>query len=209
MFAWSASAAGPYVVDDADIADLNTLQNEDWISQTNKGETLEVINGAYQILKNTELTLQATHNVQHGNHSDILSPQMKYLWRNGEGDTVRSSVVIGSEYLADGGRMSDFYAYVPASLRATDKLDVNVDLGGEYIRQTGQHIATWGIGTEYHATPELSFVSEVFGDDRETPGFQLGPHYVVSKAMELDLVYGHNVFNQSEDVVTAGLTLNL
>ena len=71
----AAYASGPYIVDDADIAPPRILQNENWITHTDKGETLEVINGIYTIMPDTELTLQGTHDMARDQHNISVSPQ--------------------------------------------------------------------------------------------------------------------------------------
>ena len=206
LWGCQAMAAGPYIVDDAGIVDPNTFQSESWVSRTSKSETLAVVNGAYRVM-GSEVTVQEAHDDQSGNGSDMLSSQIKYRWREGDNTgCVASSLVVGGSYSGYTSSVSGLYAYVPATVNLTESLDLNVNVGWQYTKTGNQNVATWGIGTEYHFDPALSFVSEIFGHDSECPGFQLGSRAILTDNFQLNAVYGHNVFGASENVMTVGFT---
>lgn len=204
-----AMAASAYLVDEANVLAPNTFQNENWLSHTSKNETVAVVNAAYRI-GDAEVTLQETHDVLDDNQSDTITPQIKYQWRGGDDQgRIASAIVLGANYATEGTHFAGLYAYVPASLTVAQVVDINVNLGTQYVNPDEQYFVTWGVGSEYHATPYLSMVGEVFGRNTDSPAYQLGPRAVIFDAVQVDAIYGHNVFNTSEDVLTLGVTFSL
>jgi hypothetical protein len=203
----AAMAAGPYVVDDADIVEADKIQSEDWFTHTDKGENIGIVNMAYQLLPHAEFTLQETHDQQKGSSSDTLSPQVKYQWREGDDNgRIASSIVVGTTSTVDQARGTGVYAYVPATLKLNKALDIDLNLGWQYNGPSQHHTASWGIGGEYAMTEGLSLRSDVFGQNAAAPGFQFGPHANITDYLEGNLVYGYNVFSAHENSFTAALT---
>jgi hypothetical protein len=211
-FAWPhfAGATGPYVVDDAPIVDPGDVQVEGWLSRNVKQhDMLEGTDAAYQVLPDAELTIEATHDEIMGDRTDTIAPQLKYAWRKGEEDQhITSSIVVGTLYETDGARFSGAFAYIPSTLVINENFEVSADLGWQYAQTQSQNSVTWGVGDVYHATPVWSFASEIFGSDTNRPGFQFGPRAVIDN-LQLDLVYGQNVFGDGDHTLTAGFTLTL
>ena len=203
-----AQAAVSYVVDDADITDPKMLQNENWLMRTDQHETVAVTNVAYQIFHNTEITLQASHDVTVGDRTNYLSPQIKYQLPKIDYGHVRTALVAGVVIDTHESHANNGYAYIPLSFHPSKQWDVNANVGMQYSQQGSHTIANWGIGTEYHATKDVSWVGEVFDVVDNKPGFQTGPRWAVSKKLQLDLVYGHNALNQNEQAVTACVTVD-
>ena len=208
LWSGAAFAAGPYIVDDASILEPDRFQNESWLSRTNKGETLAVVNLSHRIM-GSEVMIQETHDDRSGNGSDSISPQIKYRWREGDdAGRVASSLIVGGSYSNDAGRVTSLYAYVPTTLSLTTALDVNVNAGWQYSEDRSRHAVTWGVGTEYHFDPAVSLVDEIFGVDSKRPGFQLGPRVKLTNWAQFDAVYGYNVLGTSEQLGTVGMTFN-
>jgi hypothetical protein len=208
----AAFAAGPYVVDDADIVEPNKIQIESWYNHSSTNENTGTIDAAYQLLPHAEFTLLNAYDVQSGGNSDLISPQVKYKWRDGDdGKEVASSAVFGFNYSATHNGFSNMFAYIPSTLTLNDIVDINADLGWQYDNDTSRHSLTWGIGTELHASESFSFVGEVFnqqmfGQHETRPGLQCGPRYNMLENLQLDLVYGHDITGVTANWITAGFT---
>jgi hypothetical protein len=206
--AFTARAAGAYVVDDADIVDPHTVQIESWFSHSDKNENLGVADIAYQLLPNAEFTLLNAYDAQPADRADTAEAQVKYQWREGDdGKEVASGVVFGIDSDIGNRRFSGLYAYVPSTWAINQTFTLNADLGWQYASITGQNFLTWGIGSELHINDLLSFVGEVFNEGPEKPGLQLGPHFALTKDLALDAIYGHNITGISANWVTVGATV--
>ena len=204
-----ALAAGAYMVDDADIVDPGSWQSESWFTHTDTGKNLGVINAMHQILPETELTLQASIDTLSGGANNLFSPQIKYRFHTKDHNGVTASMVIGTDVSLNRAHQTNLMAYMPVTWNVNDSLDLNGNLGWLYTDSTHHHSTLWGMGGEYHVNERYSGVGEVFGRSAESPGFQFGPRMEVNETVQLDLVFGHNVFSSHEQLITAGLTLNL
>jgi len=200
-------AAGPYFVDDADIVDPGTIQTENWFSHSSKNESIVTDDVAYQLLPHAEFTLLNAYDRQGGKSAnDTLSAQTKYQWREGdEGKNIASSAVLGMNYSTN-NRFAGMYAYIPSTWAINDVVNVNADLGWQYTAASNRYFATWGIGTELHASKTLSFIGEVFSENTDKPALQVGSHIGLSENFILDLVYGYGITGTPANWLTAGLT---
>jgi hypothetical protein len=201
-----AWAAGPYIVDDADIVDPNMVQIESWYSHSNKDENISTINAAYQLLPHTEVTLQEGHDAQSPSGEDLVSGQVKYQWLDDNKNRhIAAGTVLGISDTAQSQHYG-FYAYVPTTVAISGTIDLNTDFGWQHT-ENQPHYFNWGMGTVFHATDTVLAIGEIFGKNEGRPGLQLGPRVTVFKSVLLDAVYGHNITGATGNWLTAGITM--
>lgn len=202
-------AAGPYVVDDAELIEPGALQSESWYTHADNNENVANINLGKQILPRLETTLQLTDDNQNDGHDDAITPEAKYLWRDGgKSGLFDGAVVIGGDVGFDRG-FEDLYGYLPFTWHRGEELKFNVNVGWQFDEKPRDNFATWGVGASGQANDILELSGEIFGAQQGRPAIQFGPRFVVSDAAKIDLIYGHNIFGESEDDFTAGVTVSL
>lgn len=204
----AAFAAGAFFVDDAEIVEPDTVQTENWFSHSSKDENVAVDDVSYQLLPRTEFMLLNTiDKPAGGDATDTLTGQIKYKWRDGdEAKDVASSAVFGVNYGTD-NRFAGAYAYIPSTWAINELVDVNFDLGWQYLADSNRNMVTWGLSGDLHASDAITLSAEVFRENINRAGMQAGPRITLSKDAELDLIYGRDITGSPANWATAGITL--
>ena len=205
----ASAEGGAYQVDDAGIVDSGVVQVESWYISASHDHQAMVVNPAYQLLPDTEFSLQTTHDYSAGDRTDSAAPEVKYQWlKASEPGGISSAIAVGFTYTFDQEQITGGYLYVPVTFNLTDQLEISADLGGGYARTADQHVVTWGIGGTYHATEMLSFIGEVFGQDKDTPAIQAGPHLKLMPGLEVDAIYGENIYADHGQSLIGGFAVS-
>ncbi len=214
-----AKAAGAYIVDDAGVARKDTLQIENWFSQSNAGEKQYITNPAYLISSNLEFSMQETYD-DRAKDINTLWPQLKYNFYEKDGAAL--TVVGGLNYATNtkfGAR--GMYFYVPASFVLNDFVTLNLNLGLQHWHKfSNQTYVIGGVNFEFSLTKKLKLVTEVFRNGKRARmavsstisttianGYQIGGRYFFSEDLIVDLIYGNNIINNSNTWMTFGLTV--
>lgn len=210
-----AFAASAYLVDDGGIAEKNKLQVENWYSQSNTGETILVINPAYQLLPNAEFAMQESYD-EKSKTANTLWPQVKYLWYKSE--NIASSTTVGTNYSSTDQKNYGSYAYSSTTIKVSEFADVHFYVGWQNWRHAAYNnkstdFLNYGLGSEIHLSKKLSLIPELFQANGAAktgptlPATQLGLRYFTSDNLIFDTIYGHNINGNLQDWLTFGVTL--
>jgi hypothetical protein len=102
-------------------------------------------------------------------------------------------------------------ATVPATLRLSNVLRINLNAGWEWDRVAGQHYATYGAGVDWRTPDNVwTLTAEVFGQlgarqdavGVTEPRFQVGLRWRPIDDFNVDLIYGRNIYGENANWIT-------
>lgn len=102
---------------------------------------------------------------------------------------------------------AEWFVTLPVSIRLAEPLLLNLNIGGLWDRIGSRSYLTWGAGLAWSLTERVAIVGEVFGQDSEKPGAQLGLRYTPFEQIDFDLIYGRNLTGERADWITLGVNV--
>jgi hypothetical protein len=103
------------------------------------------------------------------------------------------------------------FATIPATLRLSNVLRINLNAGWEWDRIAGQHYATYGAGLDLRTPDNVwTLTAEVFGQTGATPEvasvaqprFQVGLRWRPIDRWNVDVIYGRNIQGENAHWLT-------
>lgn len=211
---WAAGTA--YGVDTAEVSDPGNCKIEGWLSQASNGDRVATANPACVVDFGTptEVSVQIQRARDAGDWATSYSPKIKAkLTQTGIGKWGFSAVA-GVNYDATANDVSGAFAYVPATLRLSEIVRINVNLGWQLDATADRHFASYGVGFDWILVEKVIFTGEMFGivGNSETanetrPRFQAGLRYRPEDRYSIDLIYGHNINGEGADWITLATTV--
>lgn len=208
----SSHAAGTaYAVDTAEVGDVGNCKVEAWTSWARNRDGLATVSPSCVVssMPRAEFTVQAARGRSDGDWYTTISPFVKFNLLPTRIGSVGFGLASGIVQDAVRNETSAIYAYVPATLRLSDTMRVNVNAGWLNDRANDRHFATYGIGWDWLFMPKFSMTIETFGNFNgqnlgwETrPRFQGGVRYRPVDALSLDLIYGRNINGEGSHWIT-------
>lgn len=212
------AAGGAFVVDDSEIAKVGDCKVESWLSSASNHDFVGSTNPAcvfnvfqpvelgaqfqrvrFDDVWGTALTLKAKTNmipIDRGNFGLALS-----------GGTAVDLVT--GDYLGS-------FVNVPVSLKLNKDLQINLNVGGLYDSPNNLLWLTWGAGFEWGFAPKFTLLGEVFGllghrdplnSAQSDPRAQIGLRYTPIETIDIDVIYGRNVYGVDTNWITVGLNV--
>jgi hypothetical protein len=197
----SAYAAGAMNVDDAQVLGANKCQLETW-GKFNRDGTERWLNPSCNLTGNLEVSWgNAWQRDAAGLYVASSQLQGKTVFRemsaNSYGIGLLGGVARQTDSDDDGGRRRswNYYSKLLASFSfKDDDVLLHTNLGFNRLGKEQTTRLTWGVGNETRLLERLSFIGEVFGENKGKPSYQAGIRAtLVPEYVELDLTYG-NVF---------------
>lgn len=197
-------AARPFVTDDARLTNAESCQLESWSRKYKTSHEFWVL-PACNFAGNFEITAgagKATTAGQASTHDFIL--QGKTLFRelstNGWGWGLAFGRVNHPDISPGPNLLGNTYANIPVSFSThNDQVIFHTNVGWLKDKATGEHRATWGLGSEVQATPRILLIAESFGDHQNKPYWQIGARYaIVPNLFQIDTTIGRQ-FNGAVD----------
>jgi hypothetical protein len=104
---------------------------------------------------------------------------------------------------------------VPATFQVSKQFKINVNAGWLYVRAEDLNWVTYGAGFEWNLVKSVTLIGEVFGlagqnvepSSRTNPRRQLGLRFTAVESIDIDLIYGHNIFGENANWITVGLNV--
>jgi hypothetical protein len=106
---------------------------------------------------------------------------------------------------------SALFATVPATLRLSNVVRINLNAGWQWDRRADQHYATYGVGADWRTPDNVwTLTGEVFGQlgarqdalGVTEPRFQLGLRWRPVDAFNMDIIYGRNITGENANWLT-------
>lgn len=208
-------AARPFVTDDARIVDPGGCQIETFTRQQRHERDRQswFLPGCTPaLLPRSELSFGGfrADNAVDG-ASGTLIAQAKTLLRTLETDGWGAAVTLGSTRRSGpaGARSWNPYVNLVSSLSfAGDRVVVHANLGALRDRPAAQTLYTWGLGTEVLLMGRLSGIAEIYNQQNEKPGSQIGLRYWISpNRLQVDTTLGTQSADERRRWVSAGMRL--
>ncbi|MEI8150713.1 MAG: hypothetical protein WCG92_03845 [Hyphomicrobiales bacterium] len=212
-FAKQAQAAGAaYQVDTAEVSEAGSCKVESWISSASNHDVIASISPAcvVSLFRPIEVSAQFSRSRSDGEWGTSVSPKAK---------TNIIPTAIGSWGVAISATASydlitkentALFVTVPATLRVSNVVRINLNAGWQLDRTTNRNYFTYGAGFDWRTPDNVWTVTgEMFGQAGvadETgivePRFQLGLRYRPVDQFNIDLIYGRNLAGERANWIT-------
>lgn len=208
-----ARAAGSaYAVDTSEISDGGSCKVESWLSVASNSDAFAAVNPscAFALLRPAELSAQFSRSRTDYEWTTGVIPKAKMnLLPSGIGTFGLAVSSTASFDLST--RQNTAVAFtVPATMRLSENMRINVNVGWLWDRTVEQHYLTYGLGLDWR-TPDNVFTltTEVFGQAGASdtssvvhPRFQAGLRYRPIDRFSVDLIYGRNITGENAHWIT-------
>lgn len=212
------AANGAYMVDAADISDLNTCKLESWLSAAKNGDLLAVANPScvIEIGKPVELSLLTSRSRSDGAWSTFVQPKLKFNIEPTGIGKWGYSFLAGSAFDTQTGEQLNAFAEIPATFRFSEVTRVNLNAGWFWDRVNDRHYFQYGAGFDWKFSELWSFTVEAFGlagaavadqPSQIRPRIQTGFRYRPNETFSVDVIYGHNISGEGSNWFTVGTTV--
>jgi len=214
----SARAAGTaYGVDTAEVSEPGNCKVESWLSWASNQDFIGVTNPScvVSISRPVELSMQIQRSSSDGEWGTFLGPKFK---------TNIIPTAIGRFGVAvAGGAAFDlithenigFYGYVPATLRLSEVVRINLNAGWQWDRVADRHLFTYGAGVDWRTPDNVwTLTAEVFGQlgtadapSEIQPRFQLGMRWRPIDRFSMDFILGRNITGENANWITLATSI--
>lgn len=193
-----ARAAGAMNVDDAQVLDAGKCQLETW-GKFNHDGTERWLNPSCNLTGNLEVSWgNAWQRDAGGMYLATSQLQGKTVFREMTPGGYGIGMLAGASRQTNSGedghqRSWDVYSKLLTSFSfRDDDVLVHTNVGFNRIGEEQTTRLSWGAGNETRLLPRLSFIGEVFGENKGKPGYQAGVRTIlVPDRVEMDLTYGN------------------
>jgi hypothetical protein len=208
-----ARAAGAaYQVDTAEVSEPGSCKVESWVSSADNRDLIASVAPAcvVNVFRPVEISAQFSRTRADGEWGTGAAPKLKTnLIPTAIGSWGVAISAIASYDLITGENAA-FSVTVPATLRVSNVVRINLNAGWQRDRTVNHDYFTYGAGFDWRTPDNVwTLTGEVFGqigaaEERGTvePRFQLGLRYRPVDAFNIDLIYGRNLAGERANWIT-------
>ncbi len=213
-----AGAAGTaYGVDTAEVSSIGNCKVESWLSWASNQDFLGIVNPScvVDLTRPVEVSAQIQRSRSDGDWGTSIAPKFK--------TNILPSAIGRFGVAIAGGAMVDvitrettgFFAYVPATLRLSEVVRINLNAGWLWDRIADRHYLTYGAGVDWRTPDNVwTLTAELFGQigdaDLATtvqPRFQLGLRWRPIDRFSMDIIYGRNITGENANWITVATSI--
>lgn len=219
--AGQADAAGTaYGVDTAEVSEAGSCKIESWLSWASNQDFLGVANPSCVVGlgRDVEVSAQIQRSRQDGDWGTTVAPKLKTNLIPSAIGRFGVAVAAGAMYDALGNEMTGYYAYVPATLRLSEVMRINLNAGWLWDHAANRHYFTYGAGFDLRTPDNVwTLTAEIFGqlggiteDESRTliqPRFQVGVRWRPIDRFSLDVIYGRNITGENANWITVATSI--
>jgi hypothetical protein len=216
-----AEAAGTaYGVDTAEVSEAGNCKVESWLSWASNQDFLGITNPSCVVNLGhpVELSAQIQRSRQDGEWGTSVAPKVKTNLMPSAIGRFGVALAGGATYDVLTREMTGTFAYVPATLRLSDVVRVNLNAGWLWDRIADRHYLTYGAGVDWRTPDNVwTLTAEVFGqlgnipeDTARTlvqPRFQLGLRWRPIDRFSMDVIYGRNITGENANWITLATSI--
>lgn len=212
-FSGQARAAGAaYQVDTAEVSEAGSCKVEAWMSSAANRDVIASVSPScvVDVGRPVEVSAQFQRTRADGEWGTSVSPKLK---------TNIVPTALGAWGFAISGvaaydlitkENTALFVTVPATLRVSNVVRINLNAGWQLDRTINRHYFTYGAGFDWRTPDNVwTLTGEVFGqagaaDEPGTvdPRFQLGLRYRPVDLFNVDLIYGRNLTGERANWIT-------
>jgi hypothetical protein len=212
-FAEQSHAAGAaYQVDTAEVSSVGSCKVESWVSSASNRDFIAATSPAcvVNLFRPVEVSSQFSRSRADDEWGSSTSPKLKTnLIPTGIGTWgVAISAVASYDLIAK--ENTALFVTVPATLRMSEVVRINLNAGWLLDRIENRHYFTYGAGFDWRTPDNVwTLTGEVFGQAGAAeeasvvqPRFQTGLRYRPVDQFNIDLIYGHNIAGENAHWIT-------
>jgi hypothetical protein len=212
-FSGQGRAAGAaYQVDTADVSEPGSCKVESWISSAGNHDVIASVSPACVVNmgRAVELSAQFSRARSEGEWVSGVLPKIKTNIIPTAIGSWGVAISATAAYDLTTNEMAALAVTVPATLRVSNVVRINLNIGWQRDRTINRDYFTYGAGFDWR-TPDNTWTltGEVFGlagaaEDSGTiaPRFQLGLRYRPVDQFNIDLIYGRNLTGERANWIT-------
>jgi hypothetical protein len=218
----AAAAGAAYQVDTAEVSEPGACKIESWVSAAANHDVFAAVAPAcvVDVFRPFELSVQLSRARADAEWASGATPKLK---------TNLVPTAIGAWGVAVSGQTSydlitgentALFATVPATLRLSEVVRINLNGGWQWDRLIDRHYLTYGAGFDWRTPDNMwTLTAEVFGQIAVTrlalapedavpatgvtePRFQLGLRWRPVDRFNIDLIYGRNLTGENANWIT-------
>lgn len=207
------AAGAAYVVDTAEVGEPGACKVESWGSAASNHDFFAATSPACVVSMFRPVELS----------SQFSRARADQEWMTAAAPKIKTNLVptaIGSWGFAISGTSTyDFTTQqnttlavtIPATLRVSNVVRINLNAGWQWDRVAGQHYATYGAGIDWRTPDNVwTLTAEVFGQlgarqeiiGVTEPRFQVGLRWRPIDEFNVDLIYGRNIYGENANWIT-------
>lgn len=210
-----ARAAGAaYQVDTAEVSSPGSCKVESWLSAAHNRDFIAAMSPACVagLFRPIELSAQYVRARSDGEWATAVTPKVKTNLVPTAIGSWGFAISATATYDFTENDTTAFAVTVPATLRVSNVVRLNVNAGWLVDRPTDRHYFTYGVGVDWRTPDNVwTLTGEVFGQtgprepDEKTlvePRFQVGLRYRPVDRFNIDLIYGRNLTGENANWLT-------
>ena len=206
------AASGAFFVDDVEVGAVGSCKVESWVSFASNRDFIGVTSPACvaNLGRPVELTTQFFRFKADESWGTGVQFKAKTNLIPIEPSKIGLGLFGGVTLDILTGDVANVFAVVPVSLQVTEQVRVNLNGGWIWEPVTGLNAAIIGAGVDWNFVKPLTLIGEVFaiaGSGQSNPRFQLGLRYTPVDNIDIDLIYGRNIFGEDANWITLGLNV--
>jgi hypothetical protein len=219
MFAVTgARAAGTaYGVDTAEVSEVGNCKIESWLSWASNQDFIGVTNPScvVNLSRPVELSVQLQRSRSDGEWGTFAAPKFKTNLVPSAIGRFGVAVAGGAIFDLVTRENAGFFAYVPATLRLSEVVRINVNAGWLWDRVADRHFLTYGVGVDWRTPDNVwTLTAEVFGlaGVAETgpeiqPRLQVGLRWRPIDRFSADIILGRNITGENANWITLATSI--
>lgn len=214
LYTAEARAAGAaYAVDTAEVGEPGSCKVESWVSAASNHDFFAATNPTCVVglFKPVEVSSQFSRSRADEEWASGALPKLKVNLIPSAIGTWGLALSGQAAYDLTTGANTALFATVPATLRLSNVVRVNLNAGWMWDRVTDEHYFTYGSGIDWRTPDNVwTLTAEMFGQlgarqdaiSLTQPRFQLGLRWRPVDEFNVDLIYGRNITGENANWIT-------
>jgi hypothetical protein len=213
-----ARAAGTaYGVDTAEVSEAGNCKIESWLSWASNQDFIGVTNPScvVNISRPVELSVQVQRSRSDGEWGTSLGPKFKTNILPSAIGRFGVAVAGGAFFDVITHENTGFYGYLPATLRLSEVVRINLNGGWFWDRVADRHFFIYGAGVDWRTADNVwTLTAEVFGllgtaeaKPEIQPRFQLGLRWRPIDRFSMDFILGRNITGENANWFTLATSI--
>jgi hypothetical protein len=206
------AAGAAYAVDTAEVSEVGACKVESWVSSAGNHDFIASVapTCVMNFFRPVEASVQLTRSRADEDWTTGASPKLKTnIIPSGIGKWgVAVSATASYDLITK--ENTALFVTVPATLRLSNVVRINVNAGWQLDRTVNQNYFTYGAGFDWRTPDNVwTLTGEVFGQAGVAevssvvdPRFQLGLRYRPVDRFNVDVIYGRNLTGENANWIT-------
>jgi hypothetical protein len=213
-----ARAAGAaYQVDTAEVSSVGSCKVESWVSAASNHDFIAAVAPACvaNLFRPVEISAQFNRSRAEDEWATGVTPKLKTNLIPSAIGSWGVAISATASYDLLTRENTAWAVTVPATLRLSEVVRINVNAGWQLDRTVDRNYFTYGIGFDWRTPDNVwTLTGEMFGQTGAAevssvvdPRFQVGLRYRPVDRFNIDLIYGRNIAGENANWITLATVL--